>query len=98
MNVKDKVCVVTGGASGIGLALCTRFAREGAHVVLSDLNQEACASARRADRRAAGRGDVGREEDVANLVSTTVEHFGRIDLFVSNAGIAYRRRHRHAHR
>lgn len=42
MNVKDKVAVVTGGASGIGLALCTRFAKEGAHVVLSDLNQEAC--------------------------------------------------------
>ena len=37
MNVKDKVCVVTGGASGIGLGLCTRFAKEGAHVVLSDL-------------------------------------------------------------
>ncbi len=42
MNVKDKVCVVTGGASGIGLGLCTRFASEGAQVVLSDLNQEAC--------------------------------------------------------
>ena len=42
MNVKDKVCVVTGGASGIGLALSTRFAREGAHVVLSDLKPEAC--------------------------------------------------------
>ena len=42
MNVKDNVCFVTGGASGIGLALCTRFARGGGHVVLSDLNQEAC--------------------------------------------------------
>ena len=42
MNVKDKVAVVTGGASGIGLALCTRFAREGAQVVLSDLRQEDC--------------------------------------------------------
>jgi NAD(P)-dependent dehydrogenase (short-subunit alcohol dehydrogenase family) len=88
MNVKDKVCVVTGGASGIGLALCTRFASEGAHVVLSDLNHEACA------REAASIGaipvaaDVGREEDVANLVATTIERFGRIDLFVSNAGIA----------
>jgi NAD(P)-dependent dehydrogenase (short-subunit alcohol dehydrogenase family) len=88
MNVKDKVCVVTGGASGIGLALCTRFAREGAHVVLSDLRQEAC------EREAAPIGafpvaaDVGREEDVAHLVEATVEHFGRIDLFVSNAGIA----------
>ena len=88
MNVKDKVCVVTGGASGIGLALSTRFAREGAHVVLSDLKQEAC------EREAGPIGalpvaaDVGREEDIEHLVATTVEHFGRIDLFVSNAGIA----------
>jgi len=88
MDVKDKVAVVTGGAQGIGLALCTRFAREGASVVLSDLRQEAC------EREAASIGalpvaaDVGREQDIANLVSTTVDHFGRIDLFVSNAGIA----------
>jgi NAD(P)-dependent dehydrogenase (short-subunit alcohol dehydrogenase family) len=88
MNVKDKVAVVTGGVSGIGLALCTRFAQEGAHVVLSDLNQEAC------ERHAAPIGalpvaaDVAREEDIKNLVASTVGHFGRIDLFVSNAGIA----------
>jgi NAD(P)-dependent dehydrogenase (short-subunit alcohol dehydrogenase family) len=87
MQVKDKVAVVTGGASGIGLGLCTRFAQEGAHVVLSDLDQEAC------ERNATPIGalpvaaDVGREEDVANLVSATIDRFGRIDLFVSNAGI-----------
>jgi NAD(P)-dependent dehydrogenase (short-subunit alcohol dehydrogenase family) len=88
MNVKDKVCVVTGGAQGIGLALCTRFAQEGARVVLSDLRQEAC-------ERAAGpigalpvAADVGREEDIENLVAATIDRFGRIDLFVSNAGIA----------
>jgi NAD(P)-dependent dehydrogenase (short-subunit alcohol dehydrogenase family) len=68
--------------------LCTRFAREGAHVVLSDLDQDAC------NRHAAPMGalpvaaDVGREEDIENLVAATIEHFGRIDLFVSNAGIA----------
>jgi NAD(P)-dependent dehydrogenase (short-subunit alcohol dehydrogenase family) len=88
MNVKDKVCVVTGGASGIGLALCTRFANEGAHVVLSDLDQTAC------EHHAAPIGalpiaaDVGREQDIARLVATTIERVGRIDLFVSNAGIA----------
>jgi NADP-dependent 3-hydroxy acid dehydrogenase YdfG len=77
MNVNDKVAVVTGGASGIGLALCTRFATEGAHVVLSDLDQEAC------NRHAAPIGalpvaaDVGPEEDIKNLVA---EHFGRVDL------------------
>jgi NAD(P)-dependent dehydrogenase (short-subunit alcohol dehydrogenase family) len=88
MDVRDKVAIVTGGASGIGLALCTRFAKDGAQVVLSDLSQEAC-------ERFAGpigalpvAADVGREEDIANLVSTTIDRFGRIDLFVSNAGIA----------
>jgi NAD(P)-dependent dehydrogenase (short-subunit alcohol dehydrogenase family) len=87
MNVRDKVCVVTGGASGIGLALCTRFAQDRAHVVLSDLSQDAC------ERQAAPihalpvAADVGTEEDIANLVATTIDHFGRIDLMVSNAGI-----------
>ena len=87
MNVNGKVAVVTGGASGIGLALCTRFAKEGAQVVLSDLDQDSC------NRHAAPLGalpiaaDVGREEDVRNLVAATVDHFGAIDLFVSNAGI-----------
>src|SRR5262245_46718246 len=88
MNVKDKVAVVTGGASGIGLALATRFAQEGAHVVLSDLRQDA------SDRAAAPIGayavaaDVGHEADIKHLVDATIERFGRIDLFVSNAGIA----------
>ncbi len=88
MNVNGKVAVVTSGASGIGLALCTRFAKEGALVVLSDLDQEAC------NRHAAPIGalplaaDVGREEDIKNPVAASIGHFGRIALFVSNAGIA----------
>jgi NAD(P)-dependent dehydrogenase (short-subunit alcohol dehydrogenase family) len=87
MDVEDKVVVVTGGASGIGLGLCTRFAQEGAHVVLSDLDQKAC------DRHAEPLGafpvaaDVGREQAVQHLVEATIDRFGRIDLFVSNAGI-----------
>ena len=88
MNVNDKVAVVAGGASGIGLALCARLAKEGAHVVLSDLDQQTC------NRHAAPIGalpvgaDVGREKDIKNLVAATIGHFGRIDLFVLNAGIA----------
>jgi NAD(P)-dependent dehydrogenase (short-subunit alcohol dehydrogenase family) len=87
MQLEDKVVVVTGGASGLGLALCTRFAREGARVVLSDLSQS------EAEARAAGIGatavaaDVGDEHDVANLVATTLDELGRLDVFVCNAGI-----------
>ena len=87
MNVRDKVCVVTGGASGIGLALCTRFAQDRAHVVLSDLRQEACERQASPIHALPVAADVGREEDIANLVATTIDHFGRIDLMVSNAGI-----------
>ncbi len=85
MNVNGKVVAVTGGASGIGLALCTRFAEEGAKVVLSDLDsQEWHAASIEALPVVA---DVAREEDVARLVSATVKEHGRIDMFVSNAGI-----------
>jgi NAD(P)-dependent dehydrogenase (short-subunit alcohol dehydrogenase family) len=87
MNVKDKVCVVTGGAQGIGLGLCTRFAQEGAHVVLSDLRQEACERSAEPIGAFPVAADVSREEDVAHLVQATIERFGRVDLFVSNAGI-----------
>ncbi|MDA0166041.1 SDR family oxidoreductase [Solirubrobacter ginsenosidimutans] len=88
MNVKDKVAVVTGGASGIGLALSTRFAQEGAHVVLSDLRQDATERAAAAIGAYPVAADVGREEDIKHLVEATIERFGRVDLFVSNAGIA----------
>lgn len=92
MQVKDKVIVVTGAASGIGKALCERFAREGAHaIVASDVNQEGL-DATVADisqqTQAVGlRVDVGKEEEVAALVHLALERFDHIDLFCSNAGI-----------
>jgi NAD(P)-dependent dehydrogenase (short-subunit alcohol dehydrogenase family) len=88
MHVNGKVAVVTGGASGIGLALCQRFAKEGARVVLSDLDQQACEHHAEPIGALPVAADVGRETDIENLVAATVEHLGRIDLFVSNAGIA----------
>ncbi len=97
MNVKDKVCVVTGGASGIGLALCTRFAQEGgACRAVGPQARGLRATRPRRLARCPVAADVGREEDIANLVSATVDRFGRIDLFVSNAGIGDRWRDRHA--
>lgn len=92
MQVKDKVVVVTGGASGIGKSLCERFTKEGASaVVVSDVNQQgidATVADIAADTQALGiRTDVGKEEEVSELVAQTLDQFGRIDLFCSNAGI-----------
>jgi NAD(P)-dependent dehydrogenase (short-subunit alcohol dehydrogenase family) len=92
MKIKDKVIVVTGGASGIGKALCERFAAEGASaVVVSDLNQEGAEAVARSiadkTRALAMRTDVSREADIQALVKATIEELGPIDLFCSNAGI-----------
>ena len=92
MEVKDKVVVVTGAASGIGKSLCERFAKEGARaVVASDIDQ-AGTEATAADIAGATESlavtcDVGKELEVARLAATAEERFGQIDLFCSNAGI-----------
>lgn len=89
MNIQDKVVVVTGGALGIGRALCQRFAREGARaVVVADIDGEGASQVAEAIGGIAIKTNVGVEEDVKNLVERTLEQFGRIDLFCSNAGIA----------
>jgi len=89
MQFADHVVVVTGGASGIGLGLCQRFAQEGARVVLSD--RDAAAAEAQAVRLGgtvtAVACDVGREADVQRLVQHALDSHGQIDLFVSNAGI-----------
>ena len=92
MQIKGKVVVVTGGASGIGKSLCERFAQEGASaVVVSDINQagiEQTVADISASTRALGvKTDVGVEEQVNELVAKTLDQFDHIDLFCSNAGI-----------
>ncbi|PYE54130.1 SDR family oxidoreductase [Deinococcus yavapaiensis] len=88
MNLRDKVVIVTGGASGIGLALCERFVQEGARVVLSDLKADAASEQARRIGATAIAANVAREEDVRRLVEEATRQFGRVDVFVSNAGIA----------
>jgi NAD(P)-dependent dehydrogenase (short-subunit alcohol dehydrogenase family) len=88
MQIADKVSVVTGGARGIGRAICERFAAEGAReVVVADRD---IVEARRVADVIGGVAlgcDVGVEVDVQQVVSETLRRFGRIDVFVSNAGI-----------
>lgn len=89
MRVKGKVCVITGGASGIGKALAERFQQEGAKgIVVADMQadklEEVAASVN-------GLGivtDVSKEEDIKRLVKAAEDEYGHIDVFVSNAGIA----------
>jgi NAD(P)-dependent dehydrogenase (short-subunit alcohol dehydrogenase family) len=88
MDVRDQVVVVTGGGSGIGAALCRRFARDGAAaVVVADLHAEAATAVALDVDGVAEALDVCDAAAVAALVQRTVERFGRIDLFCSNAGI-----------
>ncbi|HVM07457.1 MAG TPA: SDR family oxidoreductase [Acidimicrobiales bacterium] len=91
MELQGKVCVVTGGASGIGKALAERFATEGAAaVIVADRDKSG------AERVASSIGDVARgvrcdvsvETDVVALIESTETNDGPIDLFCSNAGIA----------
>lgn len=98
MGVLDgRVAIVTGGGSGIGRAVALRFAREGADVVVADVNAES-GSAVAAEVRAIGRRGLAVPTDVADidqvqaLVDRTVAEFGRIDVLMNNAGIVQVRR------
>ena len=88
MELKDRVTVVTGGASGIGAAVCRRFAAEGARgVVVADLDG---AGAERVAAEFDGLGvatDVSDEAQVRRLIEQAERRFGPVDLFFSNAGI-----------
>jgi NAD(P)-dependent dehydrogenase (short-subunit alcohol dehydrogenase family) len=89
MEMKGKVIVVTGGASGIGAALVRRFAREGATaVVVADMNAEAAQAVARDVGGLAVRTDVSNEADVHALIEQATQRFGRVDVLCSNAGIA----------
>lgn len=88
MRLENKVAVVTGGGSGIGLATAEAFIGEGARVVISGRNSDTLESARDrlGDAAVAIPGDVTSQADLTKLFDTTAERLGKIDVLVANAG------------
>lgn len=91
MDLKDKVTVVTGGASGIGAALCRAFAEQGAKaVVVADMDFEGASQVAGEINGMAVACDVSKEKEIVSLVEKAENECGPIDLFCSNAGIMVR--------
>lgn len=91
MRLKDKVCIITGGGSGIGRAACLLFAREGAKLAVADKHLEAAQAVAdecgKIGARAIAIGvDVSKAADAKRMVDETVREFGRLDVLLNNAG------------
>lgn len=92
MRLKDKVAIVTGGASGIGFAIAAKFASEGAKVVIIDVAGDKAEEAAERIRKSGGeaiafQGDVSSRGRVEEIVSEVLRRYGKIDVLVNNVGI-----------
>jgi NAD(P)-dependent dehydrogenase (short-subunit alcohol dehydrogenase family) len=93
---KGKTIVITGGGSGIGRSTAVIFAREGANVVVGDINEEGGEETIRLVKEQGSDGlfvytDVTKRDNVRNLMNTAIEKFGKIDFLFNSAGSALRR-------
>lgn len=94
-DLSERVAVITGSSRGIGFASALRMAEHGAKVVVSGRKADACeAAAAEINERAKGKGqaisipcNIGRKEELGNLVQSTLKHWGRIDIVMANAAI-----------
>ncbi len=92
MRLKDKVAIITGSGRGLGKEAAVLFAKEGAEVVVCDVNEESAKATAREIEEAGGvaitvKVDVTCSESVKSMVDETVKAFGRVDVLVNNAGI-----------
>ena len=95
MRLENKVALITGGGSGIGRACAEMFAREGARVAVSDISLERAQATTQFVTSHGGdaiaiSGDVSLGDDAQNMVSATVEKFGKLDVLVNSAGVSAR--------
>jgi NAD(P)-dependent dehydrogenase (short-subunit alcohol dehydrogenase family) len=89
MEIQDRVALVTGGAHGIGRALCRALKLEGARVAAVDRDDEAVARLASDSEMLGIEADVSREDEIARAVERVEKEYGPIDIFVSNAGVAF---------
>jgi NAD(P)-dependent dehydrogenase (short-subunit alcohol dehydrogenase family) len=94
--VNQKICIVTGGAQGFGRGIAGEMVKDGANVVIADINEEEGIKSADETRRMASKNevlfqkvDVSSPGEIQKLIKCTVEHFGGIDLYLSNAGILH---------
>lgn len=92
MKLQDKVAVVTGAGSGMGKAIANLYAKEGAKVVVSDVNLDSAQATVEEIKANGGEAisvlaNVAKEEDIQNLIDSAVQTFGTLDILVNNAGI-----------
>ena len=92
MRLQQKVAVVTGAGSGMGKAIATLYGKEGAKVVVSDLNEASAKETAEEITVSGGEAiavvaNVAKEEDIQNLIDTAVNTYGTVDILVNNAGI-----------
>jgi NAD(P)-dependent dehydrogenase (short-subunit alcohol dehydrogenase family) len=98
MMLKNKVALITGGSSGIGMAIAERFLKEGAKIAIGGRSKERCDTAQKqlktivADAVYSVTGDVSKWDDAQKMVERTVKRFGRIDILINNAGIYLEKR------
>jgi NAD(P)-dependent dehydrogenase (short-subunit alcohol dehydrogenase family) len=90
MRLKDKVALITGAGSGIGLQTLLLFAKEGASIVAVDVNEQAAQdAAKRAKNAIAVKADVSKAADCERMVAAAEKQFGKLDVMFNNAGIMH---------